>query len=205
MERVEVVGRGLEDLLVGPEGDRGARCLGGADLLHLLHGLAALEDHLVNLAVAAHAGDEPLGQRVHDGHAHAVEAAGHLVGVVVELASRVEDGKDNLERGDPLDGVALHGDAAAVVVDGDGVVRVDGHLDLGAEPGHRLVDGVVHDLPHQVVQARRRRRADVHARALANRLEALKDLDLTGTVLVLLCHAHILPCKGVFSLGRSQN
>ena len=205
VERVVVVGRGLEDLLVGPERDGGARGLGVAHDLHLLDGLAALEGHLVDLAVAADLRDELLGEGVHDGDAHAVEAAGDLVGVVVKLAARVEDGEDHLERRDLLDGVLLHGDAAAVVVDRDRVVRVDGHLDLGAEAGHGLVDGVVHDLPHQVVQAGGGRRADVHARALPDRLETLEDLDGLPAVVVLLCHAHILPCKGVFSLGRSQN
>ena len=195
VQGVEVVDRGLEDLLVGPEGGRGARGLGGSDLLHLSDGLAARELHLVDAAVALDLDDEALGERVHDGDAHAVQATGDLVGVVVELAARVEDRHDDLERGDLLHGMLAHGDAAAVVHDGDGVVRVDGHGDLGAEPGERLVDGVVNDLVDEVVQAARARRADVHARALAHRLEALEDLDLPSAVfvLVLLRHATVLP------------
>ena len=195
VQGVEVVDRGLEDLLVGPEGGRGARGLGGPDLLHLADGLAARELHLVDAAVALDLDDEALGERVHDGDAHAVQAAGDLIGVVVELAARVEDRHDDLERGDLLHGVLAHGDAAAVVHDGNGVVRVDGHGDLGAEPGECLVDGVVNDLVDEVVQAARARRADVHARALAHRLEALEDLDLPSAVfvLVLLRHATVLP------------
>ena len=216
VERVPAVGGGLEDLVVRPEGDGGARGLGGANLAHLLHRLAALEDHLVDLAVALHLGDEPLGEGVDDRDAHAVQAAGDLVGVVVELAAGVQDGEDDLEGRDLLDRVLLHRNAAAVVVHGDGVVRVDGHLDLGAEARHGLVHRVVHDLPHQVVQAGLGRRADVHAGALADGLEALQDLDLPGSVLVLalLCHAHILPrraaprpcarCWRFFSRPRSK-
>ena len=74
MQGVEVVDRGLEDLLVGPEGGRGARGLGGSDLLHLSDGLAARELHLVDAAVALDLDDEALGERVHDGDAHAVQA-----------------------------------------------------------------------------------------------------------------------------------
>ena len=43
--------------------------------------------------------------------------------------------------------------------------------------GQRLVDGVVDDLVDQVVQAALAGRADVHARPLAYRLEALEDGD----------------------------
>ena len=51
-----------------------------------------------------------------------------------------------------------------------------------AVAGQRLVDGVVDDLPDQVVQAALAGGADVHARTLADRLEALEDLDRAGVV-----------------------
>ena len=57
-----------------------------------------------------------------------------------------------------------------------------GDVDAGAVAGHRLVDGVVDDLPDQVVQALQAGGADVHARALADRVEALEDLDVLGVV-----------------------
>ena len=44
--------------------------------------------------------------------------------------------------------------------------------------GHRLVDGVVDDLPDQVVEPLQTGGADVHARALAHRVEALEHLDV---------------------------
>ncbi len=50
-------------------------------------------------------------------------------------------------------------------------------LDAVAVAGQRLVDRVVDDLPDQVVQAALAGRADVHAGPLADRLEALEDLD----------------------------
>ena len=73
-------------------------------------------------------------------------------------------------------------DAAAVVDDRDGVVFLDGHVDVVAIARERLVDGVVDDFVDEVVQAALRRRADVHARTLADGLEAFENLDLVGTV-----------------------
>ena len=47
----------------------------------------------------------------------------------------------------------------------------------------------VHDLVHQVMQAARARRADVHARTLADRLQALEDLNVRTVVMVrFVCH-----------------
>jgi hypothetical protein len=65
----------------------------------------------------------------------------------------------------------------------DGVVGVDGDDDVVAVAGQRLVDGVVHHLEHQVVQTGAVGGvADVHARALAHRLQAFQDLDGLGAI-----------------------
>ena len=92
--------------------------------------------------------------------------------------------KRHFERG--LAGLRLdvHGDAAAVIADADDVAGLDGELDVAAVASEGLVDGVVDDLIHQVVQAGRRCRADVHARTFAHGLQTLEDLDLAGVVLL---------------------
>ena len=59
--------------------------------------------------------------------------------------------------------------------------------------GQRLVDRIVRYLEHHVVEARAVVGiADIHAGALAHRVEALEDLDLVGAIVVLVgifCHA----------------
>ena len=74
--------------------------------------------------------------------------------------------------------VHLHRNASAVVDDLDAAVLQQGHLHLGGVTRHRFVDGVVDDLPDAVMKAARAGRADVHARALADGLEALEHLDV---------------------------
>lgn len=48
--------------------------------------------------------------------------------------------------------------------------------------GQRLVDRVVDDLVHEVVQSALAGRADVHTGSLADRVQALEDGDGTGVV-----------------------
>ena len=78
-----------------------------------------------------------------------------------------------------------HRDTAPVVRDADHVAGQDHHVDLVAVPGQRFVDRIVHDLIDQMVQAARPGGADIHARALADGLEALQHLDLAAVVFML--------------------
>jgi hypothetical protein len=73
--------------------------------------------------------------------------------------------------------------AAAVVLDRDRAVGIERDHDPVAMAGQRLVDRIVGDLEHHVVEARSVVGiADVHAGALAHRVEALEDLDALGVV-----------------------
>src|SRR5690349_17338651 len=48
------------------------------------------EFHLMDLAIAPDRESQPLGERVYDRHAHAVQAAGDLVAVGIELTACVQ-------------------------------------------------------------------------------------------------------------------
>ena len=171
-----------EDGGVRMEGDRGASVgLGrGTDDLDGGDGLSLriLLDEDLPLAVDFR--DEQVGQRVHAGDAHAVQAAGDLVAVLVELAARVEDRQDDLERAAVLLLVHAGRDAAAVVLHPHGIVLEDGHLDVRAEAGHRLVDTVVDDFVDKMVETSFTDVSDIHGGALADRLETFQDLDTVG-------------------------
>ncbi len=119
---------------------------------------------------------QPFRQGVDDRHAHAVQAARHLVGIatvigVVEFAACVKLGHDDLGRGDALFLMDVDGDAAAIVADRYAGIRVDFHRNGGGVAGQCLVNAVVDDFVDHVVQARPIVGvADIHAGAFANRL-----------------------------------
>ena len=108
-----------------------------------------------------------------------METAGHLIGVVVEFAAGVEHGHDDLGGGTAFFRMDIHRNAAAVVGYGHRLVAVDSDGDLAAIAGQGLVDGIVHDLEHHMVQAGAIVRiADVHARALADSVQTPQDFDV---------------------------
>ena len=67
----------------------------------------------------------------------------------------------------------IHRDAAAIIRDGYRLIGMNGDHHAVTMPGEGLVDGVIHDLEHHMVQAAAVIGiADVHPRPLANRIEA---------------------------------
>ena len=120
----------VEDLEVGQERDRRA----GAPSVAAPFSSVALRDAALvglrpDVAVARDLEVEPLGERVDDRHADAVQAARDLVAAAVaELAAGVQHGQDDLGRRALLLLVHVDRDAAAVVGDRDAVVRVQDDL-----------------------------------------------------------------------------
>ena len=183
----------FKDLIVREEADQGALLPGvaqdfqracrmtGEDLagggIHF-----AGEGHAVVGPVQENVDGEPLAQRVHDGSADAVETAGIVVILVIEFAAGVENGEDDFDAGLVHGGMLIHGHAAAVVPDTGGAVLMKRDGNFGSETVGGFVDGVVHNLPQQMVKAAGRGRADIHTGAHTDGFEAIQHLDVTGVV-----------------------
>src|SRR4051812_1412832 len=186
LEDREVEVERLEDVGVRQERDRRAGRLRGLALLQVVARRAAVVLLRPGEPVAPDLDLDGLAQSVYDGDPDAVQAAGHLVAAAVtELAAGVKDGQDDLDRGPAL---LLHRrdwDAATVVDDRDGVVGVDRDVHRRRVAGQSLVNGVVDHLVDEMVEATHAGGPDVHAGALADRLETLQD----GDVLSVVCPA----------------
>ena len=125
-------------------------------------GLAVSIFLAIDLALAAHLGAQVVAKGVHATHAHAVQAARHLVRPLIKLTTGVEHGHDHFERALVELLVFVHGNTAAVVAHGDTVVGANGDLDAVAKTGECLVDRVVHNLAHEVMETLDARVANVH-------------------------------------------
>lgn len=80
----------------------------------------------------------------------------------------------------------VDGNAAAVVEDGQAVAGLERDLDAAGVACDGLVHCIVDDLGGEVVERSGVGAADVHARAAADGLQALKDLD-RGSVVAFGC------------------
>ena len=118
-------------------------------------------------------------KRVDDRCADAVKAAGNLVAGILaaEFAAGMEHGHDHFEGGDLRLLVDVDGNAAAVVDHAHAIAGQERDLDVVGESAHGLIARVVENLGDEMMQAVRPRRADIHARTLADRLQAFQDLN----------------------------
>ena len=176
VQRLVVILQRVEHLRVRLKGHGGTGMVRLADDLHLLGDIAPGEFHLIDFAVLVYLHRQPLAQSVHHGRAHAVQAAGDLIATTAELAAGVQHGEHHLQGGPARLSLDIHGNTTAVIGDGDGVTLVDGHGNVRAVAGQRLVDGVVHDLIYQVVQTAGAGRTDIHTRPLPHSLQPLQYL-----------------------------
>lgn len=196
---VDEVGVLGEDLPVRPEPDPGAaaalgdptalagqtalgrerrpRALAVEDPRH-----AVLERQPLDGGRALHVDVHARREGVDHGQADAVQTTGGDVRAAAELAAGVQLGRHHLDAREPGAWLLVGRDAAAVVVHLDRVVGVEGDLDPVRRAGEGLVDAVVDDLPQAVHQPAGVGGADVHARALAHRLQALEDQQVRGVV-----------------------
>ncbi len=179
----------LEDLGIGFEANLGTALCGFTDLLQIVHDLAALVALEIDILAVAYSDLEPLGQRVDDRSADAVQTAGYLVSAAAELTAGVQYGKDDRDRRQTHLGIDTHRDTAAVILDADDVAGQDRNIDLVAIACQRLVDRVIDDLIDQMMQTAFTGGAYVHTGTFTDSFQTLEYLDLIRAVFALdLCH-----------------
>ena len=143
-----------------------------------------------DLAATTNGEHQLLGQGVHHRDTYAVQTAGNLVGVVVELTAGVQHGHDDLGRGNAFFFMHVDRNTTAIVTDADGFVRVNDDGDVIAVPGQGFVDRVVDHLEYHVVQAAAVIGvANVHAGTLAYGIQPFQHLDAGGVVRLIFAHA----------------
>src|SRR5438874_8961953 len=97
----------------------------------------------------------------------------------------MELGHDDFSSGDAFALMNIRGNAAAIVGDGAGAIGIQDHVDAVGIARERLVDRVVDNLVHHVVQPGAVVRVtNIHAGPLAYGIETLQHLDAGGAVLV---------------------
>ena len=131
-----------------------------------------------------------------------MQASTDLIGAFVKLTSGMEHCHNNLKCTLMEFLVLVNGNTTSVVFHRDGIILIDCHFNVGAESCHRLIDGVVHRFVYQVMEAFLTNVSDIHCRALAHCLQALKNLNITGgvvaSVVLIFCHFclfRIITCK----------
>src|ERR1700730_4551344 len=181
----------FENCRIRRECSFGAGTFGGAALLDLVLGHTVLVVLVINLAVLADLDFELHAQCVNHRSPDAMQTAGNLVRAAIEFAARMQDRVHDFEGVALLRRMRSDRNSATVIFDRNAIVAQNLDVDLGAMTGQRLVNRVIDDLRDQMMETALGGVADVHAGALANRLETLENPDGLSAVTVgtlFVCH-----------------
>ena len=129
--------------------------------------------HADEFAVMGNFRHEPLGKRVDNGCADAVQTACGLIAAFAgEFSAGVEHGENNLQR---ILSAGMFSDrhTAAFIFDRTGAVLIERDRNLLSESVQRFVHGIINDLPDQMVKTMGIRGTDIHARTLPYRVKSL--------------------------------
>ncbi|MBA7715745.1 hypothetical protein ES703_124801 [subsurface metagenome] len=114
-----------------------------------------------------------------------MKPAGDGIAPTTKLSPGVEHGHHRLQSRGAGYRVDLNGYPPAVIGDRHPTIIEYGHLHPIARSGHRLIDAVINDLLHQVMEPPLPGAPDIHPRAPAHRLHSAQHLDVFGGVLVV--------------------
>ena len=152
---------------------RGTRSFAITLFIKLFRGFALSKLNAVAFAAAAHFNLHVLAQCVNAGNTDTMQTAGNLITAVTELTACMQYCHNNLNSRLLFLFHHIHGNATAVIDNRNAVILMDNYFDITAVAGQSLVNTVVHNLIHQMVQTAGGRTADIHRRSFAYSLQAL--------------------------------
>ena len=185
MEGIIVVYRVLEHLWVRLKYYFSTSVIRLADHLHLLGNCSPGKLHFIDLTVFVHPHLQPLGKGVDHRRAHPMKTAGYLISAAAKLSSGVKHGIHHLQSGPSGLLLDVHRNAPAIVRDPNHIPVQNLHGDVVAVARQGLINGVIHDLIHQMMETRGRGGSDIHARTLPDRFQPLQHLDFRSIVFML--------------------
>lgn len=165
----------------------GTSFFGGTYFLYSVLGNTDFIFLLENLAFALNGYFQIAAKGVHATHTYPVQTTGNLIGVFVEFTTCVQHGHNHLQGRSFLLGVHGSGDTPAIVLNGDGIVFVNGNFNILAIAGEGFIDRVVDHLINQVVEAFTPISPIYMAGRFRTASSPLQYLDTIRTITIVVC------------------
>src|SRR5690554_853633 len=128
------------------------------------------------LTLPLHLCNQQCGKGVDAGYPYTVQAAGHLIGVLVKLTPGMEHRHYYLQGRFVFFLIDSCRNASPIILYRNRIVFMDNHIDTITIASYCLVNRVVHHLINQVMQTFGTGITDIHGRPFTNSLQTLKYL-----------------------------
>src|SRR4030042_6490636 len=151
---------------------------GFSDHFQFCFDISPLINLMINLPVPSYLQVNKFGEGVDHREPHPMETSGDLVAAVIKFASRVEFGHYNIDSRTILFLVEIDGNAPAVISDGNAVIDMNDHVDLGTISLQGFINAVIHQFMNQMVKAFDSGISNINRRPFAAGCQSFQDLDL---------------------------
>ena len=117
-----------------------------------IHDFTSLITLVIFLAILINIDLQPLRKGINYRRTYTMKSARYLVSAAAELTAGMKNRKYDFYSRKSRFFLDSNRNTTSIINDGDGIVGVDGHIDLGTISGQSLVNGVVNDLIYQMME-----------------------------------------------------
>ena len=137
------------------EMDRCSSLLCRTDLLQFTHDFTAFITLIIFITIYINIDFKPFGQGINNRCTDTMKSAGYLISAAAEFTAGMKNGKYNFYR--RFMGFCLYTDryTTSVVDNCNGIVFINGHLNMITVTGKGLIDGIVNNLIYQMMKSLR--------------------------------------------------
>ena len=111
-----------------------------------------------------------------------MQAAGYLISPTAEFSASMQNRKDDLNCRNSSLLLNPYRNSTTIIHNSDGIILVNGYLNILAISGQSLIYRIVYNLVYQVMKTCRRSAANIHARPFPDCLKPLQNLNLVCSV-----------------------
>ena len=139
-------------------------------------------------------------QRIDDGYANTMQAAGYLVRIIIKFPTGMKHCHDDFCGRDPLFFMHVHRYSTTIVLYTQGVICMNGDLDGVTMPCQSLIDGIINRFEDHVMETRAVVCIpDVHSWSFSDGIQAFQHLDV-GRIVICFAHGFFKPPVGLVAI-----
>ena len=143
-----------------------------------------LEPHFMFAIITPNAQLQPFRERVHHRYAYPMQTARDLIGIIVKFTASMQLCHDDFCSRNPFFGMNLGGNTAPIIRYRNRAIPIKRNFGDITMPCQSFINGIIYHLIHHMMQTRTIISiANIHARALAHRIQASQNLDGIRTII----------------------
>ena len=176
---------GFENFRVRPESCLGTGLFGSSNDFQRRHSSSSFISLSVDISVTLDFHFHMGGKGIYDRSTYTMETPGYLISSAAEFTAGMEHGMNHFHCGDSHLRMDINRHASSIVFHHNGIILLDGNMDILTVASKCFVDTVVYDFVNQVVQTSRAGGTDIHPWSLTNCFQTFQNLYLRRIILAV--------------------